>query len=177
MVDRVMFDMQSEKSYTTEKCEKAKTEMLFLGHVMKEGTTKPDSDSIRSLMKTREPTLVEEAFRFFKASEYYRKFIPTFCFIAAPLHKYTPTVWSHQCQTTKSRFEPSKMVRVAFHQLREILTKHLVLRVFLIKANHSRYKRMLVETQSGQFYCNRSQMEIHHLSTCQRNLSKHKRTG
>ncbi len=49
------------------KCEIAKKEILFLGHVIKEGTIKPDPDNIRGLAETREPTSAEEAFRFVKA--------------------------------------------------------------------------------------------------------------
>ncbi|CAF5010221.1 unnamed protein product, partial [Rotaria sp. Silwood1] len=73
-----------------DKCEVARTEILFLGHLIKAGTIKPDPDNIRGLTATREPTSAEEAFRFVKAAEYYRKFIPKFSTIAAPLHKYSP---------------------------------------------------------------------------------------
>ncbi|CAF5155898.1 unnamed protein product, partial [Rotaria sp. Silwood1] len=73
-----------------DKCEVARTEILFLGHLIKAGTIKPDPDNIRGLTETREPISAEEAFRFVKAAEYYRKFIPKFSTIAAPLHKYSP---------------------------------------------------------------------------------------
>ncbi len=54
------------------KCEVARKEILFLGHVMKEGIIKPDPENIRGLSETKEPTSAEEAFRFVKAAEYYR---------------------------------------------------------------------------------------------------------
>ncbi|CAF4661523.1 unnamed protein product, partial [Rotaria magnacalcarata] len=65
-----------------DKCEIARTEILFLGHVIQADTIKPDPDNIRGLTETHEPTSVEEAFRFVKAAEYYRKFIPKFSTIA-----------------------------------------------------------------------------------------------
>ncbi|CAF5194211.1 unnamed protein product, partial [Rotaria sp. Silwood1] len=79
-----------------DKCEVARAEILFLGHLIKAGTIKPDPDNIRGLTETREPTSAEEAFRFVKAAEYYRKFIPKFSTIAAPLHKYSPATVQQQ---------------------------------------------------------------------------------
>ena len=112
-----------------EKCEVARTEILFLGHVVKAGTIKPDPENIRALAETREPTSAEEAFRFVKAAEYYRKFIPNFSLVAAPLHKYSPSVQQQQQQgnNKKSKFELSDEARIAFHQLKNILTTDLIL--------------------------------------------------
>jgi hypothetical protein len=111
-----------------DKCEIAKTEILFLGHVVKQGTIKPDPENIRGLTETREPTTAEEAFRFVKAAEYYRKFIPKFSTIAAPLHSYSPTTLQQQEQNNrKSKFELSEEARIAFHELKKILTTDLIL--------------------------------------------------
>ena len=110
-----------------EKCEVARTEILFLGHLINKGTIKPDPDNIRGLVETREPTSAEEAFRFVKAAEYYRKFIPKFSLIAAPLHKYSPTTSTQEKIPKKSKFELSEEARTAFHQLKNILTNDLVL--------------------------------------------------
>lgn len=112
-----------------EKCEVARTEILFLVHVIKAGTIKPDPDNIRGLVKTREPITAEEAFRFVKAAEYYRKFIPKFSIIAAPLHKYSPSTLQQQKNNKKLKFELSEEARIAFHQLKKILTTDLVLRL------------------------------------------------
>ncbi|CAF1480286.1 unnamed protein product [Rotaria sp. Silwood1] len=110
-----------------DKCEVARTEILFLGHLIKAGTIKPDPDNIRGLTATREPTSAEEAFRFVKAAEYYRKFIPKFSTIAAPLHKYSPATVQQQKNNKKLKFELSAEARTAFHQLKEILTTDLIL--------------------------------------------------
>jgi hypothetical protein len=109
------------------KCEIARTEILFLGHIIKEGTIKPDPENIRGLAETPEPTSAEEAFRFVKAAEYYRKFIPKFSIIAAPLHKYSPTTLQQQKNNKKLKFELPEEARTAFHQLKHILTTDLIL--------------------------------------------------
>ncbi|CAF4021322.1 unnamed protein product [Rotaria sp. Silwood2] len=105
----------------------ARPEILFLGHLIKAGTIKPDPNNIRGLTDTREPTSAEEAFRFVKAAEYYRKFIPKFSFIAAPLHKYSPATLQQQKNNKKLKFELSDEARIAFHQLKKILTTDLIL--------------------------------------------------
>lgn len=108
------------------KCEVATKEILFLGHLVRDGTIKPDPENIRGLAETREPTTAEEAFRFVKAAEYYRKFIPKFSMIAAPLHKYSPSMTTPQ-KNSKAKFEFSDEARAAFHQLKRILTNDLIL--------------------------------------------------
>ncbi|CAF5077505.1 unnamed protein product, partial [Rotaria sp. Silwood1] len=83
--------------------------------------------NIRGLTDTREPTSAEEAFRFVKAAEYYRRFIPKFSTIAAPLHKYSPATLQQQKNNKKLKFELSDEAREAFHQLKRILTTDLIL--------------------------------------------------
>ena len=109
------------------KCKIAQTEILFLGHVIKEGTIQPDPENIRGLADVREPTSAEEAFRFVKAAEYYRKFISKFSIIAAPLHQYSPSTLQQQKNNKKQKFELSEEARTAFHQLKHILTTDLIL--------------------------------------------------
>ncbi|CAF5024537.1 unnamed protein product, partial [Rotaria sp. Silwood1] len=101
-------------------------EILCLRHVIKAGTIKPDPNNIRGLADTEEPTSAEEAFRFVKAAEYYRKFIPKFSTVAAPLHKYSPAT-SQQTINKKTKFALSAEAREAFHQLKKILTTDLIL--------------------------------------------------
>ncbi|CAF5169347.1 unnamed protein product, partial [Rotaria magnacalcarata] len=90
-------------------------------------TIKPDPDNIRGLTETHEPTSAEEAFRFVKAAEYYRKFIPKFSTIAAPLHAYSPTTLNQQKTNKRSKFELSDEAREAFHKIKNILTTDLIL--------------------------------------------------
>ncbi|CAF4771545.1 unnamed protein product, partial [Rotaria magnacalcarata] len=72
------------------KCQIAQTAIDYLGHHIEHSNIRPNADNIRALVETRQPTTAKEAFRFVKAAEYYRKFIPAFSTIAQPLHQYAP---------------------------------------------------------------------------------------
>ncbi|CAF4939902.1 unnamed protein product, partial [Rotaria magnacalcarata] len=109
-----------------DKCEIARTEILFISDVIKSGTIKPDPDNIRGQTETNEPTTAEGAFRFVTAAEYYRKFNQKFSIIAAPLHKYSPSAVNQQKMNT-SQFVLSDDARTAFHELKKILTTDLIL--------------------------------------------------
>ena len=119
---------ESNVKLNIDKCEVAKSEILFLGHVVKRGTIKPDPANIRGLSDTKEPTSAEEAFRFVKAAEYYRKFIPKFSLIATPLHKYSPsTTQQQEGSKKKGQFQLPMEAKTAFQQLKKILTSDLIL--------------------------------------------------
>ena len=113
-----------------DKCHIAVRSINYLGHHIQGGTIRPNSDNIRALWETPRPTTAKEAFRFVKAAEYYRKFIPNFSIIAQPLHKYAPT-------TTEQRTKKSQAAHIdlsdeaihAFDELKRILTHDLVLHI------------------------------------------------
>ncbi|CAF4588329.1 unnamed protein product [Rotaria magnacalcarata] len=91
---------------------------------------RPNADNIRALLETQQPTSAKEAFRFVKAAEYYRKFIPGFSTIVQPLHQYAPT--TKEQRTKKSQATPitlSDDALDAFNKLKRILTNDLVLRI------------------------------------------------
>ncbi|CAF4197701.1 unnamed protein product, partial [Rotaria magnacalcarata] len=69
------------------KCQIARTSIDYLGHHIQHRSIRPNADNIRTLLETQQPTSAKEAFRFVKAAEYYRKFIPGFSTIAQPLHQ------------------------------------------------------------------------------------------
>ena len=113
-----------------DKCHIAKTSIDYLGHHIEHSNIRPNADNIRALLETPQPTTAKEAFRFVKAAEYYRKFIPRFSTIAQPLHKYAPTTKEQRSQ--KSQSTPivlSNEELNAFTELKRILTNDLVLRI------------------------------------------------
>ena len=113
-----------------EKCHMAKTSIDYLGHHIEHSNIRPNADNIRTLSETPQPTTAKEAFRFVKAAEYYRKFIPRFSIIAQPLHKYAPV--TKEQRSKKSQALPitlSEDELHAFHELKRILTDDLVLRI------------------------------------------------
>ncbi|CAF1594710.1 unnamed protein product, partial [Didymodactylos carnosus] len=121
---------QANFRLNVDKCEIAKPEIVFLGHRIQDGNLMPNPDNIRGLLDTKSPTTAKEAFRFVKAAEYYRKFIPHFSQIAGPLYKYAPTT----AQQRDKRSQSSKIVlsleeEAAFNELKRILTTDLVLRL------------------------------------------------
>ncbi|CAF1483246.1 unnamed protein product [Rotaria sordida] len=112
------------------KCQIAKTSIDYLGHHIAHSNIRPNADNIRALLETPQPATVREAFRFVKAAEYYRKFIPGFSTIAQSLHKYALTTKEQRSQ--KSQATPiilSDEELHAFNELKRILTNDLVLRI------------------------------------------------
>jgi hypothetical protein len=113
-----------------DKCHIAQTSISYLGHQIEHSNIRPNADNVRALLETPQPKTAKEAFRFVKAAEYYRKFIPGFSTIAQPLHKFAPT-------TTEQRSQKSQSIPIiladqeldAFNQLKQILANDLVLRI------------------------------------------------
>ncbi|CAF4779931.1 unnamed protein product, partial [Rotaria magnacalcarata] len=68
----------------SEKCEIARTQTDYLGHQISNGEIRPSSCNISGLLNTKVPQTPDEACKFVKAAEYYRKFIPNFSQIAEP---------------------------------------------------------------------------------------------
>lgn len=112
-----------------EKCEIARTQTEYLGHCIKNGEIRPSPNNINGLLNTKLPQTADEACKFVKAAEYYRKFIPNFSQIAEPLHKFVPTTRTQQKKGQKTPITLSPEERHAFEKLKEFLTNDLVLRL------------------------------------------------
>ncbi|CAF3989661.1 unnamed protein product, partial [Rotaria sordida] len=108
------------------KCHIAKTSIDYLGHRIEHGNIRPNAENIRALLETVQPTTAKEIFRFVKAAEYYRKFIPRFSIIAQSLHKYAPTTKEQRSQKSQSTpITLSDEELNAFNELKRILTNDL----------------------------------------------------
>ena len=112
-----------------DKCQIAKTSIDYLGHHVERSNISPNADNIRALLETPEPKTAKEAFRFVKAAEYYRKFIPKFSMIAQPLYKYAPTTKEQRSKRSHVEVELSDEEKRAFNELKRILTGDLILRI------------------------------------------------
>ena len=112
-----------------EKCEIARTQTNYLGHQIKNGEIRPSQHNINGLLNTRLPHTADEACKFVKAAEYYRKFIPNFSQIAEPLRKFVPTTRTQQKKGQKTIIKLSSDEIKAFEQLKNFLTTDLVLRL------------------------------------------------
>ncbi|CAF4347483.1 unnamed protein product, partial [Rotaria magnacalcarata] len=86
-------------------------------------------NNINGLLNTRLPQTADEACKFVKAAEYYRKFIPKFSQIAEPLRKFVPTTRTQQKKGQNTLITLTNDELNAFDQLKQILTTDMVLRL------------------------------------------------
>ncbi|CAF4416553.1 unnamed protein product [Rotaria sp. Silwood2] len=112
-----------------DKCEIAQTQTDYLGHNIKNGEIRPSPHNINGLLNTRLPQTPDEACKFVKAAEYYRKFIPNFSQIAEPLRKFVPTTRTQQKKRQKTYITLTNEEIKAYEQLKHFLTTDLVLRL------------------------------------------------
>ena len=112
-----------------EECEIAQRQIDYLGHKIGDGNIRPCPRNINGLLNTQLPKTADEACKFIKAAEYYRIFIPEFSIIAEPLRKFVPTTRTQARKGQKTLIVLNKLEQQAFTQLKQILTKDLVLRI------------------------------------------------
>ena len=106
------------------KCKFAQTEVKFLGHVISQGTIKCNPEAVETIRKWKRPASgknqVTAVRSFLGMVGWYRRFIPNFSTIAAPLYNLTKKnvkwLWTDECEE-------------AFRTLIDIVTKHPVLKV------------------------------------------------
>ena len=101
------------------KCEWAKHEVIFLGHVVSSVGMKPDPANVEKVRNFPTPKSVKEIQRFIGLASYYRRFIKNFAFIAAPLHKLTKK---------GTEFIWSEIHQSSFDKLKELLISPPILR-------------------------------------------------
>ena len=84
------------------KCELVKDHVKFLGHVVSEEGSLPDSSNLKAIEEMRAPKNVRDVRRFVGMCSFYRKFVPKFSQIVSPLTELTKSsvafVWSDRCQ-------------------------------------------------------------------------------
>ncbi|CAF4661982.1 unnamed protein product, partial [Rotaria sp. Silwood2] len=112
-----------------DKCEIAQTQTEYLGHQIKNGEIRPSPQNIHGLLNTKLPQTADEACKFVKATEYYRKFIPNFSQIAEPLRKFVPTTKTQQKRGQKTIIKLTDDEVKAFENLKHYLTTDLVLKL------------------------------------------------
>jgi hypothetical protein len=89
-VKQVLDTFQRENLYVKlSKCEFGKTALVYLGHIVGGGHLKIDPSKIDVIVKWSKPKSVIEVRSFLGAIQYWRRFIPSFSFIATPLHALT----------------------------------------------------------------------------------------
>jgi hypothetical protein len=71
------------------KCKLVYQQIDYLGHIISENHVQPSTEKIAAILQIKEPTTLSQANHFLGALSWYRKFLPNFSSIAAPLHSIT----------------------------------------------------------------------------------------
>ena len=81
--------------------------MKYLGHVVARGGIQTCSSKIKAIMEMPKPASAKELQRFIGKCQYYRKLIPNFSQMAAPLFKAQTArrdfVWTDTCDLAWTR--------------------------------------------------------------------------
>ncbi|CAF4606086.1 unnamed protein product, partial [Rotaria sp. Silwood2] len=99
------------------KCELAVQRVVVLGHTVSDTSIAPTTDAIQAILDLKEPRTLKETNKFLGGMAYYRKFVPNFSTIAAPLHKI-----SNLTKDRRHLFKWTVEQSNAFHALKRLLT-------------------------------------------------------
>ncbi|GBG65501.1 hypothetical protein CBR_g51095 [Chara braunii] len=118
------------------KCEWAKTQVLYLGHVLDRDGIKPEDSKIAMIRDWPTPCTLTELRSFLGLANYYRKFVRNFSTIAAPLRRLLKkeTIWKRDKDCTS-----------AMKKLKQALIEYPVLKVadpslpFVVTTDVSQY--------------------------------------
>ncbi|GBG70866.1 hypothetical protein CBR_g8166 [Chara braunii] len=118
------------------KCDWAKTQVLYLGHVLDGDGVKPEDSKIAAIRDWPTPRTLTELRSFLALANYYRKFVRNFSTIAAPLRRLLrkETIWKWDKDCTS-----------AMKKLKQALIEYPVLKVadpslpFVVTTDASQY--------------------------------------
>ncbi|CAF3442972.1 unnamed protein product, partial [Rotaria sp. Silwood2] len=99
------------------KCELAVQRVVVLGHTVSDTSIAPTTDAIQAILELKEPRTLKDTNKFLGGMAYYRKFVPHFSTIAAPLHKI-----SNLPKNRRHLFKWTVEHSNAFHALQRLLT-------------------------------------------------------
>ena len=100
------------------KCSVAQSQMRLHGHIVSGDGVKVDPEKVSAIKREKEPSNAPELRSFLGLAGYYRRFIPKFAEISAPLHEAT---------STKRIFKWTAEMQEAFEKLKLKLTSPPVL--------------------------------------------------
>ena len=121
----LLFDALQQKRIilNPSKCQLAVQQIEYLGHTISKSSVMPSIEKMRAILELQEPTTLLEANKFLGALSWYRKFLPNFATVAAPIHAVT-----NLTKKNRHKFACRSPKSLAFSQLKEMLiTKPLFL--------------------------------------------------
>ncbi|GBG77650.1 hypothetical protein CBR_g24098 [Chara braunii] len=127
---------ESNFKINAKKCEWAKTQVLYLGHVLDGDGIKPEDNKIAAIRDWPTPRTLTKLRSFLGLANYYRKFVRNFSTIAAPLRRLLKkeAIWQWDRDCTS-----------ALKKLKHVLIKYHVLKVadpslpFVVTTDASQY--------------------------------------
>lgn len=85
-----------------DKCQFCRPELKYLGYVVDELGLRPDPEKVQAILNIPPPRNVKEIRRFIGTASYYRRFVPQFSTVIAPLCRLTKKnvkwSWSPECE-------------------------------------------------------------------------------
>ena len=104
------------------KCHFGRSKVPYLGHLVGGGTLEPDPSKVQAVLEYPRPETKKDVRAFLGLVGYYRRFIPNFAAIAAPLTDLTRKGQPNQVHW-------SEVQETAFQQLKDTLTRGPLLQV------------------------------------------------
>ena len=98
------------------KCVFAVNQIDYLSHTISHHTITPMKEKIEAILAVKEPRTLTQANKFLGALNWYRKFIPHFSTIAAPIHSVT-----NLTKANRKKFQWKYAQCKAFHALKQLL--------------------------------------------------------
>ncbi|CAF4343755.1 unnamed protein product [Didymodactylos carnosus] len=109
---------QNNLQLNTIKCEIAKQEIDYLGHRISSDGIQPLNEKMQAILNLAEPKSLKQANEFVGSLAFYRKFIPAFARVAAPIHAVT-----NLTKANKHKFKWKYEQSHAFKQLKKLLVQ------------------------------------------------------
>ncbi|GBG71317.1 hypothetical protein CBR_g8739 [Chara braunii] len=127
---------EANSKINAKKCDWAKTQVLYLGHVLDGNGVKPEDSKIAAIKDWSTPRTLTELRSFLGLANYYRKFVRNFSTIVAPLRRLLKkeTIWKWDKDCTS-----------AMKKLKQALIEYPVLKVvdpslpFVVTTDASQY--------------------------------------
>ena len=98
------------------KCKLFQCQIEYLSHIISENGFRPNDEKIKSIVNLREPSTLVEANKFLGGLAWYKKFVPRFSTMAAPIHKVT-----NLTKANRKNFRWEEPQHQAFLQLKDAL--------------------------------------------------------